>query len=165
MATSIEEFEQRLKNLEIEQDQQHVSLDHFNEFEEEIRKLENTLAQIDNYVLRQNEDDDFERKELEETKRIERELEQMEKEERLGVAPLPEKTENDSNTPNSVPPKGVPTYVICLMFNPKSPQEWSGKGWSEVGKGKRYTNLEQTKSIAQRLKKQWPDYPLKIFKR
>ncbi len=59
-------------------------------------------------------------------------------------------------------------YVICLMFNPKSPSEWStegGGGWRQKGGGTRYTQKELVKAQYTKLKKQWPDYPLKVIKR
>jgi uncharacterized coiled-coil protein SlyX len=71
-----------------------------------------------------------------------------------------------TSTPVKAASITTPTgYVICLMFNPKAPPEWSGKGWCEPGKGMRYTNPALAKHTLQKLKNQWPDYPLKIFKR
>ena len=58
-------------------------------------------------------------------------------------------------------------YIICLMFNPNSPSEWStegGGGWRQKGGGTRYTDQAQLKEQYKKLKKQWPDYPLKVIK-
>jgi len=57
-------------------------------------------------------------------------------------------------------------YVVCLMFDPRSPSEWSeegGGGWRSANNGMRYTTLEQAKACYLKLKKQWPDYPLKLI--
>ena len=56
-------------------------------------------------------------------------------------------------------------YVICLMLNPKSPPEWSGKEWHAPGKGKCYLSLEQACQCLQQLKELWPDYPIEILKK
>ncbi|EDN67313.1 hypothetical protein BGP_2769 [Beggiatoa sp. PS] len=158
-------LEQRLKALEIEQDQQQVVLEtDLSNFHEDLRKLEKTLETIDSYIMAQVKND-FEADYGDDTIRMQKELEDMEKVEhqQFGKASQVKK-----NTQTSSPPPSenmTPTYVICLVFNPKAPQEWSGKGWCEMGKGMHYSQLEQAKKIAQRLKKQWPNYPLKIFKR
>jgi uncharacterized coiled-coil protein SlyX len=169
-----EELEQRLKSLEIEQEQQSRVVNDLGEMNEIIRNIEAALAKIDNYRVKQNEDS-FERDELAETRRMERELERMQKQELgrpgKGIAPKrsskqsisPEQPQKTALKPSTNPT--TPSYVICLTLNPKSPQEWSGKGWRGAGKGLRYTNLEQAKQTFQKLKKQWPSYPLKIFKR
>lgn len=176
------ELEQRLKQLESEQESQKFVLNDLGDFEKDIRKLEATLAEINNYTIEQVEDD-FERDELEETKKLERELQRMSKEDILPPVRKPQtqtvnkknestgslKPSTDDKTakqPQKISPNSATqSYVICLMFNPKSPQEWSGNGWCEYGKGMRYTNPEQAKQIFRKLKKQWPSYPLKIFKR
>ena len=180
------ELEQRLRQLESEQDSQNIALNTFGDFEKEIRKLEAALAEINNYTIEQVEDD-FERDELEETKKLERELQRMSQEdlppqvrsqpqtqmvnkknENTGSLkpPTDNKTAKQQKTvPSPSPNSATQSYVICLMFNPKSPQEWSGNGWCEYGKGMRYTNPEQAKQTFKKLKKQWPSYPLKIFNR
>lgn len=59
-------------------------------------------------------------------------------------------------------------YVVCLMFDARSPSEWSeegGGGWRTINKGMRYKTLEQAKACYLKLKKQWPDYPLKIMEK
>jgi len=158
-------LEQRLKALEIEQDQQQVVLEtDLINFHEDLRKLEKTLETIDSYIMAQVKND-FEADYGDDTIRMQKELEDMEKvdNQQFGKASQVKK-----NTQTSSPPPSenmTPTYVICLVFNPKAPQEWSGKGWCEMGKGMHYSQLDQAKKIAQRLKKQWPNYPLKIFKR
>ncbi|HEC84746.1 MAG TPA: hypothetical protein ENI48_05840 [Thioploca sp.] len=54
-------------------------------------------------------------------------------------------------------------YVVCLMFNPKSPPEWSGKEWHRHGKGKCYTSSEQAYQCLLQLRKRWPGYPLQVL--
>jgi hypothetical protein len=56
-------------------------------------------------------------------------------------------------------------YVVCLMLNPKTPPEWSGKEWHRHGKGKCYTNIEQASQCLQQLKKRWPNYPFQVVER
>jgi len=58
-------------------------------------------------------------------------------------------------------------YVVCLLFNPKSPTEWSDKsggGWRQRGKGTYYATIEEAKKRYLELKKKWPDYPLKVLR-
>lgn len=165
------ELEQRLKALEIEQEQQSQAVNDLGEMDEIIRNIEAALAKIDDYHVKQS-DNSFERDELEETRRMERELEQMQKLERIGKST----TSADSINKSSPKPsqKTVPmerrtnqataSYVIRLAFNPKSPQEWSGRGWCEAGKGLRYSNPDLAKQTLQKLKKRWPGYPLKLLK-
>jgi len=180
---SPEELEQRLKGLETEQTNQNVALDELNDFGEEIRKLEAILAKIDNYEVKQHQKVDFSKlRDLTETEKLEKRLAHIDEEYIIDTPYF--KNSNQPKKPtkykdNDILPTAQPkqtnassstktvkySYVICLMFNPKSPQEWSGNGWSGKGKGIRYKNAEQVKQTFQKLKKQWPDYPLKIFKR
>ncbi len=53
-------------------------------------------------------------------------------------------------------------YIVCLMLNPQSPPEWSGKGWYIPGKGKCYSNLERANQCMQQLQKRWPTYPFEV---
>ena len=58
-------------------------------------------------------------------------------------------------------------YVVCLLFNRKTPTEWSDKsggGWRQRGKGTRYATVEEAKTSYLKLKEKWPDYPLKVMK-
>ncbi len=56
-------------------------------------------------------------------------------------------------------------YVVCLMFNPKSPVEWSGNKWQIHGKGKCYSSSEQASQCLVALQKRWPGYPFQILTR
>ncbi|OUD14352.1 hypothetical protein [Thioflexithrix psekupsensis] len=59
-------------------------------------------------------------------------------------------------------------YVVCLMFNKKSPSEWSDEGlggWRERGHGRAYPSVAAAEKQLAKLKAQFPDYPLKIFRR
>ena len=186
-----EELEERLKKLEIEQETQDVALNHIGDLEKEIRQLEATLATIDNYLIgpKGQKSDYSELRDLESIEKLEQKLAHIdeeyepESEKSLESSPTVTKTTaKTSSSPAIVKEKtatSAPTgktnssstsnqsvsYVICLMFDAKSPTEWSGRGWSEQGKGMRYSSLEQAKLIFQKLKQKWPDYPLKIYKR
>lgn len=161
------ELEQRLKNLEMEQTTQDTVLEKLSHFGEEVRKLEAILAKIDNYEVKQHQEMDFnELRDFKETEKLERKLAHMDEENKY----VTETEMSDDKTTQKKQTNASSTdtaryYVICLMFDPKSPQEWSGNGWCQKGKGMRYRNPEQVKQIFRKLKKQWPNHPLKIFKR
>jgi hypothetical protein len=158
-------LEQRLKNLEVEHEKQQTILEtDLSNFQQDIRKLEKTLETIDSYIMAQAKND-FETDYSDDTIRMQKELEEMEQMERQKLEKASQVKENSEMLPSPPSEDKTPTYAICLMLNPKSPQEWSGKGWCEMGKGTHYDQLEQAKQIAQKLKKKWPNYPLKIFKR
>ena len=144
MTSFNQELEQRLKDLEIEQEEQDVALTTIGDLDKEVRQLEAVLKEIDNYQIKQTKD--YEPVYDPETGKLERQLRHI---------------DDDGHAPVD---KNATTYVIRLMFNPKSPQEWSGTGWCEFGKGKRYSSLEQVNQIFKELKKRWPTYPLKRFK-
>ena len=179
--TIINELEQRLKKLELEQHDQEFNLNDLSNLEKEIRELEEILAKINDghaLAMKEPESDYSHLRDLTEIEKFERKLahideefEQQTKQSEPPVPPPPEKVTKLSSQPANAPPAkaspvATPTgYVICLMFNPKAPPEWSGKGWCEPGKGMRYTNPALAKHTLQKLKNQWPDYPLKIFKR
>lgn len=83
-------------------------------------------------------------------------------------------SENSGNVAVSAPVKPVQTdkvqrgYVIRLMYDQRKLTEWSdeaGGGWRECGKGQCYTDTQEVKKSLLKLKKRWPNYPLKIFKR
>ncbi len=147
-----DDLENRLQQLELEQETQNTELYKLNDFDKEIRKLESVLAQIETYEVEQSKEEDFER-DLTETEKLERELARIDQE---YEDDLKRKTKAVNNQKN---------YIICLMNNPKSPKEWSGKNWVSRGDGTTYNNPEYVKQIFQQLKKQWPNYSLKIFKR
>jgi hypothetical protein len=56
-------------------------------------------------------------------------------------------------------------YVVCLMFHPDSPPEWSGKEWHAHGKGKCYSSPEQAYQCLRQLQKRWPNYPFQVLER
>ena len=181
------ELEQRLKKLELEQHDQELTLNDLSNLEKEIRELEDILAKLNDghaLAMKEPESDYSHLRDLTETEKLERKLahideefEQQAQPAAPPVSPSPAKVTKPSPQPAHATqptkitqpakaPGAVPTgYVICLMFNPKAPPEWSGKGWCEPGKGMRYTNPTLAKQTLQKLKNQWPDYPLKIFKR
>ncbi len=56
-------------------------------------------------------------------------------------------------------------YVVCLMFNPNAPTEWSeesGGGWRGKGSGTSYPTRAKADKMLQELKQKWPDYPIKL---
>ncbi|NJO17356.1 MAG: hypothetical protein HC877_16920 [Thioploca sp.] len=171
------ELEQRLKKLELEQHDQELTLNDLSNLEQEIRELEEILAKInDSYTLamKEPESDYSHLRDLSEIEKFERKLARIDEEfEQQSLTKEPEPPKANIAKPSPPSPKHTTAtpvaapagYVICLMFNPKAPPEWSGKGWCEPGKGMRYTNPALAKHILQKLKNQWPDYPLKIFKR
>jgi hypothetical protein len=185
MALLSEELEQRLRKLEQEQDNQQVALNDIGDLEKEIRQLEATLATIDSYLLHSKgqKTDYSDLRDLEAIEKLEHKLEHIDEEfasKAARPAAVPPKThskqpvtstptatktaDKEITTPTPVS-KTNATYLICLMFNSKAPNEWSGTGWSEQGKGMRYDDLEQAKQVFQKLRKQWPEHPIKIIKR
>ncbi len=146
MTSLSSELEKRLRQLEKEQNNQDKSLTELSDFETEVERLERTLSEIDNYDFKSShQQTDFnDLRDFKETERLEKEL-----------------VDIDENTSTS---SGTSTYIIALMFNPKSPIEWSGRGWKNKGGGMPYTS-EEAQQIFNKLKKQWPNYPLKILKR
>lgn len=146
-----EELEKRLKFLEKEQENQTYALDKLKYLDNEVERLEKALLEIENYRIKNPQDSEFQRNNPE-TERLERELAQMDTEEQNAL-------KNSQKASPSISSQG---YIICLMFNPKSPPEWSGKAWMKEGQGTAY-NLEEAKLLYQQLKKKWPNYPLKII--
>jgi arginine deiminase len=169
-----------LKLLEEEQAEHDGALEKLNGFDEEVRKLEALLTKMDNYDIKQHEKFDFSKlRETKEIEQLERKLAKIDEEYVIDTAknshqpkklsglqknkpipPLPSKTKLTTKST-----KTESYYIIRLMFDPKSPQEWSGRGWCERGKGIRYKNVETVKQSFRKLKQKWPDYPLKIFKK
>ncbi len=153
------EIEKRLNELESEQDEQINVLEEFDDFEDEIRKLESTLNQIDKFYLRNNQETDFSNlRDLKKTEELEKELENMSSSSTTPNIKVQENTKNVSASDST-------NYVICLVTNPKLPKEWSGKEWCDRGKGMRYKTAEQVKQTFKKLKKQFPDQSIKIFKK
>jgi hypothetical protein len=143
----ISRLEAELMGIEYSQLQQVLSkiidFKRLQEDEDRIKDLETKLAEMQNVAITmhasqtQIHDDD-------EVRRLEREL-------------------NDMGQTTHVSTKEI--YVIHLLFNPKSPSEWSeegGGGWRQAGSGTQYLQKEKVKERFESLKKQWPDYPIKI---
>jgi len=152
-------IEKLLNELELEQEQQINVLEEFNDFEKEIRQLEATLTQIDKFYLKENQDTDFSNlRDMKKTEELERELDSMSTFSSTPNIKVQENTKEIS-APDST------NYVICLVTNPKIPQEWSGKEWCIRGKGMRYKTPEQVKQTFKMLKKKFPDQEMKVFKK
>ncbi len=78
-----------------------------------------------------------------------------------------QKANNEKETIHSTPSLNTSLsdrygYIVCLMLNPQSPPEWSGKGWYIPGKGKCYSNFERANQCMQQLQKRWPTYPFEV---
>lgn len=130
-----EELKERLRKLEIEQERQDIVLEDFLREFEEVLKLEAKLANIENYEFKLTRP------------RVIASIQES-------GDPLLQAAKNKEGG-----------YVIRLVFNPKTPSEWSeegGGGWRDHGLGMRYPNLQQAKHRLQELREQWPDYPMKI---
>ncbi|MDM8569314.1 hypothetical protein QUF50_07385 [Thiotrichales bacterium HSG1] len=149
------EIEERLNELELEQDKQVDILEKFDGFENEIQQLESTLKQIDQFYLQKKQDTDFSKlRNLKKTEELEKELADMTA---FSETPNIKVKENVIKT-NST------SYVIRLMNNPKLPKEWSGNEWCVRGKGMRYKTPEQVKQTFKALKKKFPNQIMKVFK-
>jgi len=166
MTSLSSELEKRLRQLENEQNNQDNTLNDLSDFGIEVRRLERTLAEIDKYEFKSSsQQTDFtDLRDTKETERLEKELVHIDEESLIDRSDV-----SQSNSPKDIPQKtstssATSRYVIALMFNPKSPIEWSGIGWEKKGGGMPYTP-EQVQQIFKKLKKQWPNYPLKILKR
>ncbi|MDM8565703.1 hypothetical protein QUF74_08630 [Candidatus Halobeggiatoa sp. HSG11] len=155
------EIEERLNELELEQDNQIDVLEKFDEFEEEIQQLESTLKQIDRFYLQKSQDTDFSSlRDLKKTEELEKELESMTT--FAAGAPNVKVPENNSSSTKA---DSTNTYIICLVTNPKLPQEWSGEKWCARGKGMRYKTQEQVKQTFKTLKEKYPKQKMKVFKK
>ena len=141
-------LEERLRKLEDEQSRQQTDLHDLEDIKRMEAKLKNLAEEMD---LELSQPENLSQR----TKKF-----QLEKEE-LKIAT---KLESELKEKED----GVTTgYVVCLMFNPKSPTEWSDKsggGWRQRGKGTYYADIEEARKRYVELKKKWPDYPLKILK-
>lgn len=130
-----------------------------------LEDLKERLRQLEIEQDRQQHDL-FDLRDLEEMLRMESQLKKLDGSADISAV----KTVNDIDVTEldqetSVNQEG---YVVCLMFDTRSPSEWSeegGGGWRTVNKGMRYKTLEQAKVCYLKLKKQWPDYPLKIMQK
>jgi len=149
------DIEKRLEFLEKEQENQEYALDELKYFNDEVERLQEELKRIEKYRIKNSQARQSEWKSSE-TERLEKELAQIDREEQKALQISPK-----ASTEPTISQSG---YIICLMFNPNSPPEWSGKGWLKPEQGTAY-NLEEAKLIFQQLKKKWPNYPLKIIKR
>ncbi len=155
-----ETLEARLRSLEAEQERQEHELADLKELEE-VSRLEALL----------HDDDEPTEKRLkaEKTANLEKELEQeLAKKKNI---PLPKvidkKTINDIELPEEQ--RAVRHgFVICLLFNAKSPSEWSDEGvggWREQMGGTAYADQQTAEGRLRELKKHFPEYPLVIRKR
>jgi len=138
----LKELEERLKKLEDEQFRQQTDLHELEDIKRLEAQLKTLSEEMDFDLSPKPKKFQLEKEQLEIATKLESEL--KEKEDELGQG-----------------------YVVCLLFNRKSPTEWSDKsggGWRQRGKGTRYTEIEEAKKRYLELRKKWPDYPLKILK-
>ena len=140
------ELKQRLEELEMEQNRLNQVLNDVQELDVKIHKLDAKLIPEDNItlplVLTNNEEIAKHKKDKRTTNN------------RLERAPKLNTSISD-----------IYGYVVCLMFNPQSPPEWSGKEWHIPGKGKCYHNHEQAYQCLQQLQERWPNYPFQVLER
>lgn len=127
------------------------------------------LAKMDDYVVT----DEKELRYLDELKLLKAKLSLPKTTKTATPSPsvTPKTAKSLPSTAKSLPPPTPSSqhgYVICLMFDLNSPNEWSeesGGGWRERGGGTHFTDPVKVKQCLQRIKKNWPNYPLKIIKR
>ncbi len=146
-------LEQRIGQLEIEQENQEVQLKNLNVVDQKILRLEAILTGTVKAKIQKNHYLHY----SQETNRLEHELAKISKNSTTTI--------QQEKSSKQVPVKKKVTYVIGLMFNTESPSEWSGNGWRKTGRGQYYTTLEEVKQVIQHIQKKWPHYPLKILKR
>jgi hypothetical protein len=103
---------------------------------------------------------------------------------RLELGGLPQKTTAKSaNKPTANPEKKAvtpeknpvptasasvaPRFVICWVAEGGAVSEWSdsAKSWQKQGQGHGYDTPDQARASLARLKRQWPNYVLKVIKR
>ncbi len=127
---------QHLKNLEAEQNRLNGALNDVYELKDQIHKLKTTLKHSKAYST---------------------------------PLALTNKGKTTGEQEDSVTTPKIPSqsygYVVCLVFNPHSPPEWSGNQWRIHGKGECFSSAEQAYQCLEQLKERWPDYPLQVLKR
>ena len=140
--SKLKDLEARLKKLEDEQFRQQTDLHELEDIKRLEAQLKNLSAEMDLDLTPKSKKFQLAKDQLEIASRIESKLHEKEDDLREG-------------------------YVVCLLFNRKAPTEWSDKsggGWRQRGKGTRYATIEEAKESYLKLKKKWPDYPLKVMK-
>jgi hypothetical protein len=161
-----DELKQRIKQLEVEQERQQKELVDLEQLRDlaAIEEMEKELAKIDvNFaplvaVSEKTQDIDL-TKEFESLKEgdaliantMTQKIHDIDLTEELAAASRPKVQE-----------KG---FIVLLMFDPKSPTEWSeqsGGGWRGKGQGTVYSTPNEANAMLKKLKQKWPDYPLKI---
>lgn len=165
-----EELKKRIRQLEEEQERQQQELKDLDELRDlaTMKELEKELSEINTQMIKSSEsellddidlsledilkdleqDDDFEAKSESRVKDIDLSLESP-----LGQA-------NKKNMPNH-------GYLVCLVFNPNSPSEWSdeaGGGWRGRNMGTRYPTYEKAEETLKELRKKWPDNPMQVIR-
>ncbi|MCK5718285.1 MAG: hypothetical protein KAH77_12430 [Thiomargarita sp.] len=160
------ELEKRLNTMEIEQIKQDGALHGLKDLDGDVERLNTLLSQMDRYEIgapEQKSNFNYLRNGTE-VKRLEDELAHIDKTQQ-------EMPSNDIETEFNLLDDELDKtdaikekregYIICLMFDPETPTEWSGSGWRSKGNGKCYS-MQQAKDICYKLKQQWPNYPLTI---
>lgn len=162
-----QELKKRIRALEEEQSRQETELIDLDKLRDlaAISELEQELSNIDETAQRLGNKEP-------EIKDIELNLEHLE----LNMPIIPQKHEeepqnawllDDDDLLNEVKEKHSVRegYVVCLMFNPKSPTEWSndgGGGWRGKGLGSSFPDRARANAQLKALKDKWPDYPIEI---
>lgn len=175
----ISDLERKLKAIEAEQQQQDNELSDIERDFEEIRRLEQRLANIndENIEARASElagavmfDSEADARKLEkELKHINEQFKPQQTPTTVavneGVSIADDLLFEDDETKETTNKHG---FVIRLLFNQDSPTEWSeegGGGWRDRGSGHCYVSMEKAQARCQELQVRWPDYPLDIIKR
>lgn len=164
-----QELKKRIKALEEEQQRQETDLVDLDKLRDlaAISELEQELANIDETAKRMA-------KEEKEQGLEDIELHLDELEEQIGTPAGTQAKEGEAKhlwdvddllNEDKPETKARTGFVVCLMFNPKSPTEWSdegGGGWRGKGLGTCFTNRQLAENSLRVLKQKWPDYPIEI---
>jgi hypothetical protein len=160
MSVCIYELEQRLKDLEEEQNRQNWLL------QEEVNRLELELVQNKVHTGRPKASG-ANGQEVYPSKKIKvppAKLTPVNNTEATALKRMMAKQPCYS-TPKLRTAAVMCEYVIRLTLNPQIPLEWSGQGWTKSGQGRHYPSLELAQKSQQQLAKHWPADCLMIVER
>jgi hypothetical protein len=147
MSVCIYELEQRLKDLEEEQNRQNWLL------QEEVNRLELELVQKKVHTGR-SKTSGVNSQEVYPSKKI-----------KVPPAKLTTAKQPCHSTSKLKTSVVMREYVIRLTLNPQIPLEWSGQGWTKSGQGRHYPGLELAQKSVHQLAKHWPADCLMIVER
>lgn len=161
-----DELKQRIKQLEIEQERQQKELIDLEQLRDlaAIQEMEKELANIDaDFAPLVNLDKNTQDVDLTQ------EFEELQEGDgiitnatTLKIHDIDLTEELAASSRPKIQGKG---FIVLLMFDPKSPTEWSEQssgGWRGKGQGTVYSTQAEANAMLKKLKQKWPDYPLKI---